>query len=85
MLSRARSLSSNKFEDFSKFRMMIQQTFQEQEMENEKKRLSTEGTPTNSLPALTRLMKGFRKGEIVLLSGPTGSDFLFLSVSFVNS
>ena len=31
-----------------------------------------EGTPVDTLPALTKIIKGFRKGEMALLTGPTG-------------
>ena len=31
------------------------------------------GTPTPSLPSLTSLTKGFREGELVIFTGPTGS------------
>jgi hypothetical protein len=31
------------------------------------------GTPTKSLPALTRTVKGFRPGELVVFTGPTGT------------
>eukprot|EP00605_Chrysophyceae_sp_TOSAG23-4_P002537 GSChrysophyteH1.ASY1.ANO1.2802.1 assembled CDS len=30
------------------------------------------GTPTKSLPSLSKKLKGFRKGELVILTGPTG-------------
>lgn len=33
----------------------------------------THGTPTPSLPSLTTLTKGFREGELVIFTGPTGS------------
>jgi Toprim-like len=31
------------------------------------------GTPMSSLPALTNIIKGFRRGEMTVLTGPTGS------------
>lgn len=37
-----------------------------------------DGTSTPSLPRLTKLLKGFRKGELVVFTGPTGSGMLSL-------
>ena len=31
-----------------------------------------DGTPTPSLPTLTKIVKGFRRGELVIFTGPTG-------------
>ena len=31
------------------------------------------GTPMTSLPALTNIIKGFRRGEMTVMTGPTGS------------
>ncbi|KAL7571037.1 hypothetical protein ACA910_003754 [Epithemia clementina (nom. ined.)] len=35
--------------------------------------LKTSGTPIKSLPQFTKIIKGFRRGELTVLTGPTGS------------
>ena len=40
-----------------------------------------EGIKTPSLPKLTGILKGFRRGELVILTGPTGAyDALFFCI-----
>lgn len=75
MLAHARKSGSTfntKFDDFSKLRMMLIESAIENPQDELRHKLNYEGTPTNSLPELTRLIKGFRKGELVILSGTTG-------------
>lgn len=52
-----------------------------------------DGTPTPSVPRLTGILKGFRKGELVVFTGPTGCGksylpffnfTLFLNVRFLH-
>jgi 5S rRNA maturation endonuclease (ribonuclease M5) len=93
MLSTARGLSHKSIEDFSKFRSLILQSVM-----NEKKTadgqidassssngLSDDGTPTPSLMGLTEKIKGFRRGELVVLSGSTGLLFFFSVFTFLSS
>jgi twinkle protein len=86
MLSTARGLSHKSIEDFSKFRSLILQSVMHDKKtangegggnDSPSKGLFDDGTPTPSLMALTQKIKGFRRGELVVLSGPTGWWFPF--------
>jgi twinkle protein len=66
MLQAARLLEHKRLNLFSDFRGEVLGHFKDPENQEH-------GTPTPSLPTLTSLTKGFREGELVIFTGPTGS------------
>jgi len=65
LLAAAEPLSHDRLETFSSLRGEVLRSIREPES-------ITSGTPVPSLPALNKKLKGFRKGELVILTGPTG-------------
>jgi twinkle protein len=66
MLQAARVLEHKRLNRFSDFRGEVLGHFKDPHSQ-------THGTGTPSLPTLTSLTKGFREGELVIFTGPTGS------------
>lgn len=65
MIQNAKRLPDNRIIKFSDLRPLVFD-----ELRNKDKH---EGVPAKSFPALMGLMKGFRKGEMTVLTGPTGA------------
>jgi twinkle protein len=68
MLKAARTLSHQRIEQFSTLRQALKQKLSSGQL--------IEGSSTPSIPGLTQICKGFRRGEMVVVSGPTG-EFSF--------
>jgi twinkle protein len=66
MLQAATLLEHKRLNQFSDFRGEVLGYFKDPQSQ-------AHGTPTPSLPTLTSLTKGFREGELVIFTGPTGS------------
>jgi len=66
MLQSATLLGHRRLNVFSDYRGEVLGLFTDPDMH-------MNGTPTPSLPTLTSLTKGFREGELVIFTGPTGS------------
>lgn len=82
ILRAAKDCSNKNIESFSNFRNLFLSEIENQNIS------PYVGTTTNSLMLLTEACKGFRKGELIVVSGPTGSGkTTFLSqitLDFVN-
>ena len=65
MIQKAKRLPDNRIIRFSDLRPLVFD-----ELRNKDKH---EGVPAKSFPALMGLMKGFRRGEMTVLTGPTGA------------
>lgn len=66
LLEGASILSHKQLKKFKDFRSEVLGHFMDPDNQ-------THGTSTPSLPTLTKLTKGFREGELVIFTGPTGS------------
>lgn len=77
MLKAARTLSHRRIEQFTDLRQALKQKIITGQ--------TIEGSGTPSIPGLTQICKGFRKGELVILSGPTGKRaFHMLHLCFIS-
>lgn len=70
MLNNARTLSHDKIQSFTALKQSLLFNIQNRAAGNT---VTSEGSVTPSLPGLTDMCKGFRRGEMVVLTGPTGS------------
>ena len=65
LLQKAKLLSHEKLQTFKDFREDILKSLFEKSLDN--------GALVHTLPMLNTILKGFRKGELVIFSGPTGT------------
>eukprot|EP00602_Paraphysomonas_sp_CaronLab_P009375 CAMPEP_0185037728 /NCGR_PEP_ID=MMETSP1103-20130426/32532_1 /TAXON_ID=36769 /ORGANISM="Paraphysomonas bandaiensis, Strain Caron Lab Isolate" /LENGTH=478 /DNA_ID=CAMNT_0027575839 /DNA_START=143 /DNA_END=1576 /DNA_ORIENTATION=+ len=66
MLQKAKQINHSKLSTFADYRLEVMNLLT-------RPRSVISGTPTKSLPALTKITKGFREGELVVFTGPTGA------------
>ncbi len=72
MLRASKTLSHQRIEQFSNLRQALKQKLSTGQ--------SIEGSGTPSIPGLTQICKGFRRGELIILSGPTGTVLMSMVV-----
>eukprot|EP01039_Chlorochromonas_danica_P005868 gene5868-6461_t len=72
MLLKAKQLSHQHIETFANLRPSILQIVNDLRNGKNGDKKAVEGSITPSLGALTEIIKGFRRGELIVLSGPTG-------------
>lgn len=76
MLREAQSVTQDSTIGFSEGRDSVLQSVLRQGV--------TEGSLTPSLPRLTEICKGFRRGELVILTGPTGNFAGYIFIIILN-
>lgn len=70
MLKNSQTTSHDKIQTFGALKQSLLANIQNRAAGHT---VSAEGNVTPSLPGLTEMCKGFRRGEMVILTGPTGS------------
>ena len=70
MLKAAQALSHDKIQTFTSLKASLMSHIHRR---SNGSTVVTEGSSTPTLPGLTEICKGFRRGEMVVLSGPTGA------------